>query len=182
MKKILLAFAFIAASTQAAIPTLSGLAETLENLRTGFEARLSTTSNRLAEATARIDELRADLVSVAKTRDALVLLVDGDRSLRERFHGGRIGQYILTNETGRIIRVDLYGDGNCWTNGMTYAVDPTLDPEAHAKAIAEAAAKAAEERERVQAAWEAANLPPNLAALRARQREAARQTEEAEEQ
>lgn len=43
-------------------------------------------------------------------------------------------------------------------------------------------AKAEAERERVQAAWEAANLPPNLAALRARQREAARQTEEAEEQ
>ncbi len=33
-------------------------------------------------------------------------------------------------------------------------------------------------RERVQAAWEAANLPPDLAALRAAQREAARQNAE----
>ena len=36
-------------------------------------------------------------------------------------------------------------------------------------------------RERVQAAWEAANLPPDLAALRAAQREAARQAKEAED-
>ena len=49
------------------------------------------------------------------------------------------------------------------------------------KAIAEAAARKAEERERVQAAWEAANLPPDLAALRARQREAARRAKEAED-
>ena len=45
-----------------------------------------------------------------------------------------------------------------------------------------AIAKAAEERERVQAAWEAAHLPPDLAALRARQREAAKQAKEAEGQ
>ena len=38
------------------------------------------------------------------------------------------------------------------------------------------------ERERVQAAWEAANLPPDLAELRRRQREAARQAKEADEQ
>ena len=43
-------------------------------------------------------------------------------------------------------------------------------------------AKAEAERERVRAAWEAANLPPDLAALRAAQREAARQAKEAEEQ
>ena len=42
--------------------------------------------------------------------------------------------------------------------------------------------KAETERERVQAAWEAANLPPDLAALRARQREAARAAREAENQ
>jgi len=43
-------------------------------------------------------------------------------------------------------------------------------------------AKAAEERERVQAAWEAANLPPDLAALRQRQRDAAKAAREAENQ
>ena len=115
--------------------------------------------------------------------DRLRALVESDLRLREMYHGGRIGQYILTNETGRIIRVDLYGDGNAWTNGMTYGVNPLADPEAQKKAIAEAIAKQAEERERVQAAWEAANLPPDLAALRARQREAARAAKaEAEEQ
>ena len=42
-------------------------------------------------------------------------------------------------------------------------------------------AKAEAERERVQSAWEAANLPPDLAELRARQREAARAAKEAED-
>ena len=41
-------------------------------------------------------------------------------------------------------------------------------------------AKAEAERERVQAAWEAANLPPDLAALRAAQREAARRAAQEE--
>lgn len=108
-------------------------------------------------------------------------LVESDKNLRERYHGGRIGQYILTNDYGRIIRVDLYADGGCWTNGATYAVNPMLDPEAYKKAIADAAAKAAEERERIRAAWEAANLPPDLAALRARQREIERQNAEGED-
>ena len=45
------------------------------------------------------------------------------------------------------------------------------------KALAQAAA----ERERVQAAWEAANLPPDLAALRAAQREAERQAKQDEQ-
>ena len=122
-----------------------------------------------------------EAAKVESETDRLRALVESDKGLRERYHGGRIGQYILTNETGRIIRVDLYADGNAWTNGYTYGVSPLLDPEAHAKAIAEAAARKAEERERVQAAWEAANLPPDLAALRARQREAARQAKEAED-
>lgn len=114
--------------------------------------------------------------------ERLLLLVESDKGLREKYHGGRIGQYILTNDYGRIIRVDLYADGNVWTNGATYGVNPMLDPEAMTKAIAEAKAKAEAERERVQAAWEAANLPPDLAELRRKQREAARQAKEAEEQ
>lgn len=117
---------------------------------------------------------------VENETDRLRAMVESDKGLREKYHGGRIGQYILTNETGRIIRVDLYADGNAWTNGATYGINPMLDPEAQAKAIAEAAARAAEERERVQAAWEAANLPPDLAELRRKQREAARRAKEAE--
>ncbi len=116
---------------------------------------------------------------VESETDRLRALVESDKSLREKYHGGRIGQYVLTNDTGRIIRVDLYMDGECWTNGV--AERPRyVDPEAQKKAIAEAVARAAEDRERVQAAWEAAHLPPDLAALRAAQREAARQAKEAE--
>ena len=148
----------------------------------GFD---SLTNAVVASGLATSAEICAVLESarVENEIDRLRALVESDLRLREMYHGGRIGQYILTNETGRIIRVDLYGDGNAWTNGMTYGVNPLADPEAQKKAIAEAIAKQAEERERVQAAWEAANLPPDLAALRARQREAARAAKaEAEEQ
>ena len=44
-----------------------------------------------------------------------------------------------------------------------------------------AKAKAEAEKERIQAAWEAANLPPDLAELRRKQREAARRAKEAED-
>ena len=86
---------------------------------------------------------------------------------RRRWHGDRIGQYVLTNEAGRICRVDLYADMTAWTNDATAASSRLLDPEAAAKAAMEEAAK----REAARRAWEAANLPPDLAALRASQRE-----------
>ena len=108
---------------------------------------------------------------------ALMLLVENNRQLREQFHGGRLGQYVVTNDSGRIIRVDLYADGSAWTNGTTTAV-VIADPEARAKELA----RQAEERERVRAAWEAANLPPDLAALRAAQRERERQNAAAEDE
>ena len=149
-----------------------------------YEGFGAITNAIVASGLATGDEIAAVLEAsrVENVEARLRALVESDKGLRERYHGGRIGQYILTNETGRIIRVDLYADATAWTNGYTYGVSPLLDPEAQAKAIAEAAARAAEARERVQAAWEAANLPPDLAALRARQREAARQAKEAEEQ
>ena len=108
--------------------------------------------------------------------------------------GGKIGQYILTNSWHTvirpprpdgtvvtnvmpiIIRVDLYGDGTVWTNGTARPVTP-VDPEAKKKAEREAW----ERREAVIRAWEAANLPPDLAELRRKQREAARQAKEAKE-
>lgn len=120
------------------------------------------------EARSILGEARIEKSGSAEI-DALLLLVEGDKKLRERYHGGRIGQYVVTNESGRIIRVDLYADGNAWTNGATAAA-LVADPEARAKELA----RAAEEQERVRQAWEAANLPPDLAALRARQRENAR--------
>ena len=104
----------------------------------------------------------------------LLAVVESDKNLRERYHGGRIGTYLVTNEVGRLISVDLYGDATAYTNGTTQAVRPPVDPEALAKEMARRAA----EHERVVAAWEAANLPPDLAALRAAQREAAKQQEQ----
>lgn len=173
----------------AAIPTLSGLADAIEEMRSGFASRLADTSNRLAQANERIDSLwdRLDEVSGRQTRqdgtiDALLVLVEGNGGLREQWHGGKIGTYVVTNGVfehngqirQRLISVDLYVDGSAWTNGTSTAVRVVRDPEAYAKRLAEMAAK----RERVQAAWEAANLPPDLAELRARQREMERQNEE----
>ena len=94
---------------------------------------------------------------------------------RRRWHGERIGQYILptgeTNAAGRavMVRVDLYQDGFTATNRMVKAHRSIIaDPEAAAKAAADAKRRADEAR----AAWESANLPEDLAALRALQRAA----------
>lgn len=180
----ILTFAVLAASTaSAALPTLSGLADAIEEMRSGFASRLADTSNRLAQATEQIgtlwdalNETRGRISDQEEQGRAIVLLVEGDKGLRERWHGGRIGTYLVTNELGRLVSVDLYGDATAWTNGTSRAVSLPRDPEEAAKELA----RQALERERVQAAWEAANLPPDLAALRAAQREAARQQEGAE--
>lgn len=96
-----------------------------------------------------------------------------DDAGRRRWHGERIGQYILptgeTNAVGKEVfcRVDLYADGFCATNRAVRSRKSIIaDPEAAAKARIEAQRKAAFAR----AAWESANLPPDLAALRALQR------------
>lgn len=92
---------------------------------------------------------------------------------RRKWHGERIGEYLLptgvTNANGqvRMIVVQLYADGFVATNKMVrYRKSIVKDPEAAAKAAAEAKRRAEEAR----AAWESANLPPDLAALRAAQR------------
>ena len=92
---------------------------------------------------------------------------------RRKWHGERIGEYLLptgvTNANGqvRMIVVQLYADGYVATNHMVrYRKSIVKDPEAAAKAAAEAKRRAEEAR----AAWETANLPPDLAALRAAQR------------
>ena len=92
---------------------------------------------------------------------------------RRRWHGDRIGQYVLptgeTNAVGRevFVRIDLYQDGFVMTNRAVRAKNSIIrDPEAAAKAAAEAKRQAEEARR----AWEQAHLPPDLAALRALQR------------
>ena len=185
MKKSLILFALVSANAFAALPTLSGLADSLATLTTDLtdlRGRYAAMTNWQASVVASVAEARAEIEALVQVRDALLLVVEADKTMRERFHGGRLGTYILTNEVGRIIRVDLYGDATAWTNGTTSAVYLYPDPEERKKALAEASAKAAEERDRVLAAWEAANLPPDLAALRAAQREIERRNREAEEQ
>lgn len=92
---------------------------------------------------------------------------------RRRWHGERIGEYLLptgvTNANGhaQMMVVHLYQDGFCATNrAVRYRRSIVPDPEAAAKAAEEAKRRAEEAR----AAWESANLPPDLAALRAAQR------------
>ena len=93
---------------------------------------------------------------------------------RKRWHGERLGQYILetgeTNSLGQamICRVDLYADGFVATNrGLKVHNTLVKDPEAIAKAAAEQKRK----QDAMRAAWERANLPPELANLRNAQRE-----------
>lgn len=92
---------------------------------------------------------------------------------RQKWHGERIGEYLLptgvTNANGaaQMVIVQLYADGFVATNRMVrYRKRTYPDPEAAAKAAAEAKRRAEEARR----AWESANLPPDLAALRAAQR------------
>ena len=88
---------------------------------------------------------------------------------RRAWHGEKLNQYLLTNDTTKIIyMVTLYADGYTHT-ALSKPVRPK-DPEAALKAKLEAAAKA----EAVRAAWERANLPPEIAALRQAQRDAAK--------
>ena len=93
---------------------------------------------------------------------------------RRRWHGALVGQYVVTNDAGRVCVVQLYSDMTCFTNVAKAAMNTGYDPEAAAKAKAEATARA----EAARRAWEAANLPPELAALRQEQREAETTTNE----
>lgn len=172
---IMITLTALAVSAQAALPSLTDIAETISNLR----ERLAENTNWQARAEARIEAFRDRIENLSESRDAMLAVIEGDKNLRERYHGGRIAQYILTNDVGRIIRVDLYADATCWTNGATEAAYSAIkDPEARLKAVREAREREAERREAAQAAFEAACLPPDLAALRARQRAAKRQEEE----
>ncbi|MBR2356028.1 MAG: hypothetical protein IKA69_06600 [Kiritimatiellae bacterium] len=82
---------------------------------------------------------------------------------RRQWHGKRLQQYVTTNALGRIYGISLYEDG--YVHQIEHrATGGHADPEA--------AAKERERAEAIKAAWEAANLPPEIAELRARQRAA----------
>lgn len=82
---------------------------------------------------------------------------------RVTWHGKRMGQYILDDGNGGQCLVQLYKDGFAWTNAATRV--GLKDPEAAAKAKAAAEARQAE--------WERTHLPPDVAALLQRRRDAA---------
>ena len=82
---------------------------------------------------------------------------------RVTWHGKRMGQYVLDDGNGGQCLVQLYEDGFAWTNAATRV--GLKDPEAAAKAKAAAEARQAE--------WERTHLPPDVAALLQRRRDAA---------
>lgn len=88
---------------------------------------------------------------------------------RTKWHGKRMGMYVIDVDlgTGGFERgpalVSLYEDGFAWTNKGTRVT--LKDPEAVAKAKAAAEARQAE--------WERTHLPPDVAALLQRRRDAA---------
>ena len=88
---------------------------------------------------------------------------------RTKWHGKRMGMYVIDVDlgTGGFERgpalVSLYEDGFAWTNKGTRVT--LKDPEAAAKAKAAAEARQAE--------WERTHLPPDVAALLQRRRDAA---------
>lgn len=161
-----LAVVFWTSHSYAALPSLTGLANAFENIQTRF-----------AETTNALAETRERLANVTNRLTAIAAVIEKNTQLREAFHGGKIGQYVfsVTNNTpsplGKVrvstFRIDLYRDGSVYTNGAERLVS-LIDPESAAKEIAEAKARA----EEIQAAWERANLPPELAAIREAQRKA----------
>lgn len=82
---------------------------------------------------------------------------------RRKWHGRRMGQYLIDGADGKKCIVELYEDGFAWTNAAVRVA--LADPEAAAKAKAEAESRQAE--------WERANLPADVAALLQRRRDAA---------
>lgn len=160
MKKLatFCAVALLGVQALAALPTLSDLAARLE----AIGARYEETTNALASTRADLADACANLVAARDTIAKLVALVESRRDLRESYHGGRMVQYVLTNDL-QAVRVDFYSDGTVFTNAPVRVA--LLDPEAAAKAKAAAEARRAE--------WERSNLPPDIATLLQRRRDAA---------
>ena len=172
MKKVLTLAAFaVSLSACAALPSLSGLADQFNSL-----------SERYAEMTNRLADTQTRLAATTNIIAKIAAMIEHEKGLREAFHGGNIGQYVIecgviTNGNGRIvknlIRIDLYADGSVHTNAGSRVYQQLKDPEAVLKAAEEARRKTDE----IRAAWERANLPPALAAIREAQRQAAKTNE-----
>ena len=133
-----------------------------------YPAFAAITNSICAAGTASSEEVAA-ILSAAQDKAPDALLSDvynrevQTASGRVKWHGKRMGQYMIDAGEDQTSLVELYEDGFVWTNA---AKRVTLkDPEAAAKAKAAAEARQAE--------WERANLPPDIAALLAARRAAA---------
>ena len=84
---------------------------------------------------------------------------------RVAWHGKMLQQYVLTNETGKLVSYKVYADGYTHQTEATPHQTASRDPEAELKAAAQ--------REAALQAFEASHLPPAVAAMLAARRAAA---------
>lgn len=114
-RTILIAAALFAATTRAAIPSLTDLANSLASLTTRF----TDTTNRVASLSARFDEatnnvavLSARLETITNRTARIEAAINSNETMRRAFHGGNPLIHYATNEVTRIIqRVHVYPDG-----------------------------------------------------------------------
>lgn len=133
-----------------------------------YPAFAAITNSICAAGTASSEEVAAILSAAQdKAPDALLSVVYNREvqtaSGRTKWHGKRMGQYVVDAGEDQTSLVELYEDGFVWTNAAKRVT--LADPEAAAKARAAAEARQAE--------WERTHLPPDVAALLAARRAAA---------
>lgn len=133
-----------------------------------YPAFAAITNSICAAGTASSEEVAAILSAAQdKAPDALLSVVYNREvqtaSGRTKWHGKRMGQYVIDAGEDQSSLVELYEDGFVWTNAAKRVT--LADPEAAAKARAAAEARQAE--------WERTHLPPDVAALLAARRAAA---------
>lgn len=133
-----------------------------------YPAFAAITNTVIATGIATGEEVAAILSAAQdKAPDALLSVVYNrdvqTETGRVKWHGKRMGQYVIETVEDGTSLVELYEDGFVWTNAAKRVTRP--DPEAAAKAKAAAEARQAE--------WERTHLPPDVAALLAARRAAA---------
>ena len=132
-----------------------------------YPAFAAITNTVIATGIATGEEVAAILSAAQdKAPDALLSVVYNrdvqTETGRVKWHGRRMGQYVIGDGADETSLVELYEDGFVWTNAAKRVT--LADPEAAAKAKAAAEARQAE--------WERAHLPPDVAALLAARRAA----------
>lgn len=151
----------IATMMIAALPTLSGLADSFATLQECF----AETTNQLAAARAENAALRGSFDAATNRWSKIVAALNADEKTRKALHGNIAQQYVLTNSTGRIFAVHLYEDGSL-IHVDTKTRKAVADPEAKAKTRLEVLI----EQDAIKASADAKYLPAEVAALLAERR------------